>query len=70
MSPNSKGVFTPGLKTKFEEGSKELKELNPGDASKFRGLVARVNYLGQDRSDIQFAVKAQQKDGQAKTQGC
>ena len=31
--------------------------LNPADASSYRALVARANYLAQDRIDIQFAVK-------------
>jgi hypothetical protein len=53
----SKGVATPGMKTKFVEGADELRELPPQEASKFRGLVARANYLGQDRSDIKFPVK-------------
>jgi hypothetical protein len=53
----SKGVATPGIKTKFTEGADELRELPPPEASKYRGLVARANYLGQDRSDIKFSVK-------------
>ena len=32
-------------------------ELNPRSASLYRGMVARANYLAQDRSDIRFAVK-------------
>ena len=27
------------------------------EATQYRGLTARMNYLGQDRSDIQFATK-------------
>ena len=57
LKDGSKGVFTPSVKTKFEEGDKELDELPTREASKFRGLVARGNYVGQDRSDIKYAVK-------------
>ncbi len=35
----------------------EEKELQKEDASQFRALAARANYLAQDRPDIQFAVK-------------
>ena len=39
---------------------KPKEEIEVGDKSlarKFRGMTARLNYLGQDRSDIQYAVK-------------
>ena len=35
----------------------EDEELEGHEASMFRALVARGNYLSQDRSDIQYAVK-------------
>ena len=52
----SKGVNTPGVK---ERGESLLKSqaLRPEDARVFRMLVARGNYLAQDRPDIQFSVK-------------
>ena len=31
--------------------------LDGSDSSTYRGRIARMNYLGQDRSDIQYAVK-------------
>ena len=31
--------------------------LSSADATKYRALAARANYLAQDRVDIQFAVK-------------
>ena len=51
----SKGVSTPGVKHSgvLEEGE----PLSRQDSTKFRALVARANYLAQDRVDIQFAVK-------------
>ena len=52
----SKGVNTPGVK---ERGESPLKSqaLRLEDARVFRMLVARGNYLAQDRPDIQFSVK-------------
>ena len=35
----------------------DVKELSPADATIFRGVVARGNYLSIDRSDIRFAIK-------------
>ena len=33
------------------------KPLPPVEATKYRGLAARLNYLAQDRSDLQFSGK-------------
>ena len=38
-----------------EEEERALKE--DGRARIYRALTARLNYLGQDRTDIQYAVK-------------
>ena len=35
----------------------EENELDPKDATMYRALVARGNYLAQDRSDVSFAVR-------------
>ena len=51
LTAGSKGVVTPGIKMKFVEGADELEELEPAEASKFRGLVARANYPSQDRGE-------------------
>ena len=43
-----------------EKGGGKIEEeerLDPKGDAKLRGLTARLNYLGQDRSDIQYAVK-------------
>ena len=45
-------MSTPGIKVK-EEGT----PLESREATMYRAHVARANYLSQDRSDIQFAVK-------------
>ena len=48
-------MVAPAERSKLGEGRKEI--LDQKEATKYRGLVARFNYVGQDRSDIQFAVK-------------
>ena len=40
-----------------EEDEEDEAEMGKEDATKFRGLVARLNYIAPDRADIQFAVK-------------
>jgi len=50
---SSNPVSTPGVKPS-EENEKRLSEK---EATLYRAIVARANYLCQDRSDIQFAVK-------------
>ena len=47
-------VVTPGIQ---DNGEEEERELDNREASQYRAIVARANYLCQDRSDIQFAVK-------------
>ncbi len=41
----------------MRDGCDEDPPLGPAEASTFRALAARANYLAQDRPDIQFAVK-------------
>ena len=55
MKEESKGVVTPGTKVKDEEGDEE--ELGREEATRYRALAARANYLAQDRIDIQYATK-------------
>ena len=50
----SKSINTPGEKS--TNGGEEVL-LDAGDATLYRAIVARANYLAQDRSDIMFAVK-------------
>ena len=58
LQDESKPVVTPGIKPgDVPEEPCDQHELVPRDASMCRALVARANYLSQDRSDIQFAVK-------------
>jgi hypothetical protein len=52
----SKSVGTPGTKNN-NESEKEEEPLEIEFHTKYRALVARANYLAQDRCDIQYAVK-------------
>lgn len=47
-------VATPGIKTPDDEDETQL---DPTQGSKYTQIVARLNYLAQDRCDIQYAVK-------------
>ena len=53
---SSAPVATPGVKTSVipEEDDRIL---SPIEATKFRRVIARGNYLCQDRMDLQYAVK-------------
>ena len=46
-----------GLKTKEEGDIESKQELDANMAKKFRGMAARFNFMGQDRSDLQFAAR-------------
>ena len=61
-------VFTPGTRAEHEAGSApdgvlgltvedESEDLEPRDATRFRGLAARCKHLAQDRVDIKCACK-------------
>ena len=53
---HSKEVKTPGVKESRKDSAEEH-ELSKDQASMYRRLVARLNYLAQDRSDIGYATK-------------
>ena len=53
LKSDSKGLSTPGVKLKETQEDLLPKE----QATQYRANVARGNYLCQDRSDIQYAVK-------------
>ena len=57
LLPGSKPLTTPGRKLTAKEWEKEAEPLEPHEASKFRQLDARANFLASDRPDIAFAVK-------------
>ena len=55
----SKPVATPGVADTAEEHAayENSPELTRADATLFRGMAARLNYLSLDRPDLQFAAK-------------
>ena len=54
---DAKGVKTPGEDEKPWLAEEDATALAGKDATGYRALSARSNYLAQDRSDIQYAVK-------------
>ena len=57
---DAKPVSTPGVAPASNAGGEEeeeQEELPPTEATQFRGIAARCNYLQPDRPDIQLAVK-------------
>jgi hypothetical protein len=54
FTAKSKGFNTTG---KIEEADESVLEVEPDDATAFRAVAAWINYLAQDRPDIQFAAK-------------
>lgn len=53
LNLGSKGLTTPGVKV-YDLGGEELTK---EEVVKYRSCVARGNYMAQDRSDVQYAVK-------------
>ena len=54
---DSKPVATPGEEDKPWLEQEEEEELGTAEASEYRALSARANYLSADRSDIQYNTK-------------
>ena len=54
---HAKGVSTPGTKEEGRTQGDAEEELEERDATKYRAVVARCNYLAPDRPDIAYAVK-------------
>ncbi len=55
LESGSRTLSTPIEKLKAQAGEEE--PLEQSECTRYRGLVARLNYLAQDRSDVQFAIK-------------
>lgn len=66
LKGDSKGVVSPGLKSKDLGDSAVLSDT---EATMYRALVARGIYLAQDRSDITFSVKELSRSMSQPTQG-
>eukprot|EP00974_Lingulodinium_polyedra_P093013 9011873-Lingulodinium_polyedra.AAC.1 len=56
-----KSVSTFGAEAEKDKPDQDCKAMSPRDASRYREVVARANYLGHDRPDIQYAVNEASK---------
>ena len=54
---NAKGVTSPGTKEQETEPMRSSPDMDATDAWKYRSIVARCNFLAQDRPDLLFSVK-------------
>jgi len=57
LDKSEKSVITPGTKWDGKFGEGEEDSLSKEEATNYRAMAARANYLSQDRSDIRQAVK-------------
>ena len=57
LDTGSPGTGIPYVKPTASEIESPGRELEGHEATMYRAIVARANYLSQDRSDIQYAVK-------------
>jgi hypothetical protein len=58
LKDDSKGLDAPIAKDEALTARAESEEpLSPREATRFRGLAARANYIAQDRVDVQYAAK-------------
>ena len=57
LRPGSRSVATPSVRVKPGDVPGDEAEIGTKEQTIFRGIVARANYLSQDRSDMRFAVK-------------
>jgi len=65
---DAKALGTPGIKHEIEDEIWK-KPLPPDRVRMYRGLVARANYLSQDRVDIQYSVKELARGMSGPTEG-
>jgi len=61
-TPVDRSSKDPKNRNEIVNAEKTSEALVSSAATHYRAIVARLNYLGQDRSDIQFAVKELGKD--------
>jgi hypothetical protein len=55
---NCRVAKTPGVHEATVDETQKIKvEMKDYEKTRFRGVVARINYLAMDRSDLQFAAK-------------
>ena len=59
---NSRAVVTPIIQVSVNDAKEnEEEELGQNEATRFRSIAARVNYISADRPDLQFACKRASK---------
>ena len=64
-----KSLSSPGIEGKEEEDGDGDEPLTAEQASNFRGIAARLNYLSADRPDIQYATKEACREMSSPTSG-
>ena len=64
-----KGVATPGVSGTEEDDQEDDTELQGEQVRMFRGIAARLNYLGPDRPDALFCIKEGCREMQKPTTG-
>ena len=57
LEDESKTVVSPAVKPRAGAEDQEVEELGREEAKGFRGGAAKLNYLGHDRPDLQYATK-------------
>ena len=61
--------FLKSRLSNYIESEEDLKQLSPVYTTRYRSLTMRINYLAQDRSDLQFSGKELARAMQMPTQG-
>lgn len=64
-----KPLSTPGVEGKEEEDLEEDTALVGEEATQYRAIAARLNYLSADRPDLQLAAKEVCRDMSTPTEG-
>ena len=66
----AKGVCSPGTKEEGTTKDDRERELQAEQATAYRAMVARLNYLAADRPDLAFSVKEFARTMSKPTRGC
>ncbi len=62
FAENTKALTHNGEKEAIRDEGEDLADLDPEEATKFRGLAARMNFLSLDCPDLQFPVKQMSRE--------
>ena len=57
LEDESNTVVSPAVKPRAGAEDQEAEELEREEAKRYRGGAAKLNYLGHDRPDLQYATK-------------